>query len=109
MTIRTFQFNLSVVDVFFLETNRTVFVGHLDVSLDNINFKKAFPCNATLVVGQKDIESFPLYFECFARKSDDPELKSFVTFKLETLHETIKQSIANKACAIRMDISFEDE
>ena len=109
MTIRKFELNLSVTDVFFLEANRTAFVGTLDRSIDDIAFGNLLPCNATLVINNKNIENFPIYLEPFACNSNHPEIKSFVTFKLNTQKEVIEQAIVDNECVIRMSISFEYE
>ena len=112
MPIRTFEINLSAEDVFFFQDGRTIFIGTIDRSLNDILDlrKKIFPCNAILILNKKDIEIFPLHFEPFARNPEQPEIKSFGTHKqLSTQKDIIRQSIANNECMIRMNISFEDE
>jgi len=111
MTIRTFEINLSVEEVFFFEDGRTIFVGTLDRTIDDkIDLRKIFPCNATLVLNRKDNENFSLYMEYFTHNRDRPEIKAFGTFnQLKTQKDVIRQSIANHECMIRMSISPEDE
>jgi hypothetical protein len=110
LNTRTFELNLSVVEVFFLEINRTAFAGTLDKSIDDkIDLRKIFPCNATLVLYQKDIERFSLHLEFFARNPAHPEIKAFVTFnQLNIPNDVLMQAIADDSCVIKMSIAFED-
>lgn len=111
MTTQTFEFNLSVTEVFFLDVHRTIFAGYLDGWVDDdFDLRKIFPCHANLILDLENIESFSLNYEYFSQKKDDPEMKFFVAFKkLNTSKDMIEQSIADKKCMIKLTMACEDQ